>query len=125
MRKLLIASVALLSIAICTAFVCIGYLFFTSSSQVSGTGSPSLGSIQTTTTPQSTKPLEQMKSPTPQPTSALASPTAGSGSTLDVLTSLITHPSDRIRLAQEYKGIDAVAATPVAPRQYKVGDKET
>lgn len=127
MRKLLLATSAILGLVICAVLIGLGFLFFgrTIESVAEGnTSTPIFVSNQVGPT----RPNTNIPRPTrtPAPTTAGATKTPPSdASTLDILTAINFPSNDRVRLAQEYKGIVASLATPAAPKQYKVGDKET
>ncbi len=127
MRKFLLAIIVLLTLAICGAFLGIGYFLFV----------PALAPVAVRTTPApvvvsnnpspSTTPTARRTTgaATPPPTRIATTASSPNKSTLDTLYASNPLPNDRVRLGQEYKGLAAALATPVAPKQYKIGDRET
>ncbi|MBI4671839.1 MAG: immune inhibitor A [Chloroflexi bacterium] len=141
MRTLLIALIALLTLALCVVAVGGAYFFLTISQTTAVTvpPSPQIQIVeQVTDAPSSAPPTRARPTDAPATTTAplpptlaaptLAAPTpslSGNDSTLDMLLNNDVPVNDRVRLAQAFKGIIPNLATPAAPRQYKVGDKET
>src|SRR5581483_9885324 len=132
MRKLLLIVVAALVLANCIALGAIGYYFLTHPSTTE--------SVAPTPRPQAVKNVPSPRaSPTrlPAPISRVAQaavPTPLAVATdqprtltseLDALASLNPPSNDRIKLAEEYKGVQEARATPTTPKVYKVGDRET
>lgn len=139
MRILLLALIALLSLALCVVAVGGAFLFITLS-QTAAVTAPPTPQIQvinqahaTTTAPTIFAPTRVRATPTPTTRGSAALPTLAAptpsefntDSTLDILLKSDVPVNDRVRLAQAFKGIVPNLATPAAPRQYKVGDKET
>lgn len=133
MRKLLLAIIVVLTLSVCGTFVTLGYLFFNTTRSASTTLPPTQVGIRVDPT-NTTRPATRSLQPTAKPSQAQTSAPnpaatgtlpASDASTLDQLTSLEFPSNDRVRLAREYKGINASLATPELRRQYKIGDKET
>lgn len=135
MRKLLVAIIALLAVVLCLVVTAIGYFVFVPTQGISSAVNPPtpvivpVQSAAPTLTPRATK----ANSPAQAPTHSAGETTKPQGnaeansahSTLDQLSSIQYPSNDRIQLAEEFKGVVPNLATPGAPKQYKVGDKET
>lgn len=134
MRKLLLASIAILTLAICGTFFAIGYLFLNSNDTATGANftpppiavskPPTIAPIRTAVAAQPTQPPANAQTPTAGNVPPTRPALLNDASTIDLLTSIEVDTNDRLRLYREYKSVTAALATPATPRQYKVGDKE-
>jgi len=132
MRKLLVALIALLLIAICIVFGTLGY-FMLGVSQTQAVPPQPLPSLEVVITPAPPEPTLTLSvtraaaAPTVLVVPTVAAPEilSETDATLDALEKQNFPRNDRVRLAQEFKGIQPDLATPAAPRHYQVGDKET
>lgn len=132
MRKLLLALIAIFTLAVCVVFGAIFWLLLGSATFVAATPpTPAPVAIVVDTMPSPTNPKRTplpttapraTTVPNPQPKNAT---TATDLSTLDKLIQIDFPSNDRVLLAEEYKRVVPVLATPSAPKQYRVGDKET
>ncbi|TAH54274.1 MAG: hypothetical protein EYC68_00670 [Chloroflexota bacterium] len=134
MRKLLLAIIAILAIATCAAFIALGYFFITTTNPALGTAPTTAHVvINTNATPMPAVKPRVMPIQVPVSTATVIPATASAqtntlsetSNTLDLLTHITYPPNDRVLLAEEYKGAAVSLATPGAPKNYKVGDKET
>ncbi len=133
MRKLLVVIIVFLTLAICGGFFAFGFFVYRSFRDTASevpTSPPVFVSDNPTLAPRrTTRPIQPTTKPSKTQTfvptaSATNAPANSDASTLDILTALEFPSNDRVRLASEYKGITASLATPAAPREYKIGDKE-
>ena len=132
MRKVLIALIALLSIAICFTLVGGVLLFYSLSQPVTTTvaTTPEPIVVSETAVPPTRAAVVPTRlalnpSPVPLPTRAEPEIPAPAKTTLDELAQTNIPVNNRVRLAEAFKNIVPDLATPVAPRAYQVGDKDT
>ncbi len=131
MRKLFFALIIVLLFAICAGVGAFGYLFYLgNSTTISATPAPIVAAV--TNAPTHAPTVATLTLPTAEtPKTPVAHdddnamPSKPELSTLDKLEAIVYPSNDRVRLAEEYKDVVPSLATPVAPKQYKVGDKET
>jgi immune inhibitor A len=135
MRKVLIALIALLSIAICLTAVGGTFLFFSlsqpavvalpASPQPPQLVIPTRAALAPTLAPPTSPSTNIGAQPKQAPTAADPEVLAPADSTLDTLLKRNIPVNNRIQLAEEFKNIVPNLATPAAPRKYQVGDKAT
>ncbi len=131
MRKILLALIALLALCICVVFG-VGAYFWVGTSETSVVQFP-IPTLEAALTPTGDMPTITLSAtraapsvaPSALPTVGAPKVLAATNVTLDALEKQNFPPNDRVRLAEELKGIQPNLATPAAPRQYRVGDKET
>lgn len=131
MRKFLLALIAILTLALCGGIIGISYFLFLQPS--AGAVIPPVPIVRSVNSPNTSAPsvapaksVAQERTATPgssTPPPATPGP-ASDASTLDLLTHIDYPPLDRIQLGREFRGLEPTLATPAAPRQYKIGDKE-
>lgn len=132
MRKLLLALIAILALAVCVVAVAIGAIILSpANARLESASAPSSATIRVDPTREPPSKLPGATLPAPKPSATLLAnaqptlaPTNSDATTLDKLMALNFPSNDRVRLAEEYKGIIATLATPAAPRRYQIGDKE-
>lgn len=132
MRKLLVAVLVLLVVGNCLLIAGAGLLLTNRFSK------PQVRASQTAFEPSIPSPSARGTQPQSRPVTvptalataasnqnAPAAPTTQPLTTLDKLEQAQMPPYDRMLLAREFQGAGTTFATPTAPRQYKIGDKET
>lgn len=133
MQKILIALIALLSLAICAVVIGGAFLFvyfvqpLPVAEPVVMHATQAAPTLELAIVPTVAPPVfdPQIPKPTLAPTAVAQAIPAPADSTIDALLKNNIPVNDRVRLAQAFKGITPDLATPAAPRQYKVGDTET
>lgn len=139
MRNYLIAGVTFLALVLCAAVVGAGYLFVTRTGPTASLPTEQPIIVANNSDPTATRVVVTPSfNPTTKPTTGTSgsptdvttvsgtnTPTSSDATTLDILTAIQYPSNDRIKLAEEYKNVVPSLATPVAPKQYHVGDKES
>lgn len=129
MRKFFLLT-AVLVLVLCVGAVAVGYFLLAPTRPTASVNnipsSPAAGSFSATTTSHSPTTIAA-RATLPSVPNSVQDTSFGSDleSNLRALQSIQFPPNDRIRLSQEFKGVTTTLATPTAPKQYHVGDKET
>lgn len=120
MRKLLVFSIVLLSLLICSIIGVGGYIVYSQLNSRIIAASKQADSSRVNTAPTR---LAESQPTVLIPTVSVTSTPAASNSTLDTLLNLDIPRDNPLELVPRFKGINNTLATPVSPKVYKVGDK--
>lgn len=127
------ALIALLTLAICAVFIAGAYALWampkpTAAVQAVTVVTVTPAATHAVTIPPTKAPSTQVAleaTPPAPPTAARPEIIAEADTTYDALSKQNPPANDRVLLAEEFKGVVPDLATPAAPRNYQVGDRET